>query len=83
MRKTMTTADFKINPSRDNMTLHIHALLAGREMGQGVRVAIATLAKDFDYAFNLIISAVSYGLLRRSMVESEIRHLQCLILKQL
>ena len=83
MKKTMTTADFKINPSKDKMALYIHAYLAGRETKGSVEVALSKLTANFDYAFNLIISAVSYGLLRRAMAESEIRHLKAVLIKNL
>lgn len=83
MKKTMATADFKINPSRDKIALYIHAYLAGRETNGSVEVALSKLTANFDYAFNLIVSAVSYGLLRRAMVESEIRHLKAVLIKNL
>jgi len=83
MKKTMTTADFMINPSKDKMALYIHAYLAGRKMSGSVEVALSKLTANFDYAFSLIVSAVSYGLLRRAMVESEKRHLKAVFIKYL
>ena len=52
-------------------------------MNGSVEVALSKLTANFDYAFSLIVSAVSYGLLRRAMVESEIRHLKAVLIKNL